>query len=857
MDTNVEELKILEDKLGFNSDITINKYNEVCENFLLEGDYKSALKYIDNIISINANYIREDSLIQMSFVIGAKVRYILKEYSNTLKYCDYAFKNVKKLDKKIEFKLNLLKGKSLYMLGDRDSSLDYFKKSIDNYESLDKTEKQYLRDKSRANYYIENGFKVKSVYQGVANYYKEKGLYNEAIEYLQKYCKIEYDEVDKMEFVHVYNDISEIMLLDGNTKEALSYALQAFDIVQKNVDIFDKNNSYLFKPLIEAYVKMVHFEKSLEKQFDGQKDICGLLYLYIGISYFDNKDYSSALVNFVTASDILKTVCEPDNDTLLLASNYIGDSFFELKDYISTISFFENELEKRKSFTQIDDKFNILSTEKIAISYNMIGDTDKSIEFFDEIISYLSEKGNISDLENVYNKKALFLYNIEKYDDAKNSFITSIKIIKEKLETLEDNTSEKNEFILRLSNRYKSLGVTFYKLENNTRCENFLIKSINILSDEVSENDLVLADSYEELRNFYVSIDEKGKATEYAMKLYKVYKANFGEINMNTLNSLYELSKLYYKLKKYDDAIASLDKCYFGYSTQLDENDDKIVEILDLLAISAFVTNKLELSIKYNLKIYKLYLKYGDIEGIDIAYLLESIASTYYKIDDYKNALSFYRKVLKFYDQMSTESKIYLCRNIGYTCESLKQYEGAVYYYKKMISLLDITADDYNEKVSSAYFGIYNCYFRISDYENALNYAKAHLTSIESVYGPESFESFGAYKDIANIYLSLKEYDRALKYFNKSIFIRNKKVDYKFDDDISRVYFDMATLYKKQSKLDDAMVYYKMIISIFEFKRDYNNPIKIRTQKEINKTEKQKVAKSIHSIFSNKKFKDK
>lgn len=836
----LDRLEYFENEYGFNDNRTIIMFNKIALKYLRDKDYENALNYVEKIGAVNISFFKKNDFLAKSFCIGARAKFELKQYDEALNYYKMSKSFVKDTNNDILFRLHLLKAQIFEKMGNKEDAISYYKLCIKDHEKKLKEDPLYFQKIDLVEYTEEDNIRIQTVYSKVAGYYAEKGEYDKAQKYLKSvgnFLKIVCKDINNIRYYEYYNNIAKFNLYKKDLNQALIYAKKAFEIGKNNFEM--PYNDEMYSVLVPIYIAYVDFESLIKYDTTYTDSIKEMLFLLIGENYYKNGQIEDSLVSLITATSY---ITDEFSDVSLRIANKIGFCFYKLGDYIGTIEYFEKELENR--FENINDNNiqNIFAKECIARCYFLLNDFNKAFKVYDEIDRDLISSQLYSLYQENCEEIGIFCYTNKFYNDGNIFFEKSIKILEEKL--------EKSEFFEeKMAIAYKYIGKMNFETNRYKESEHAFLKSLTYLERQFSQKSDLLYSVHYELGVFYEDISNFHKALNH----YKIaYEGNFliyGDKNIITIDSLFNVAKIECDLKQYNNACVNLEKCLEGYTKLLPKNDIKRIKVLDMLAICYYILGLDKSSVRINLEILNIYNEYNKIEVVDIRHILEAIAATYYKMEKYDEALFYYNMVLQYKEDIDNERSSLIFKNIGYTFENLYDYEKAISAYELVISKMDINDASNFKNLYDVYYDIYTCYYRLNDFDNAMIYAKDAKAIVEKLYGEDSFQTFVPNKDIANILLMQEKYDEALVYFNKSIFIRKLHIDKNYTTDISKVYFDVATLYKRQDMTKNAIFYYKRIIELLEKMNEDSSEIYIKTYKELIKAEQKETRNAVNRIF--------
>lgn len=831
------ELENAERDYGLNDNRTIRLVNEIAAKYIKDRQFDKAIIYIHKILSVNLTFFEKNDDLAKTYALGCKARFFVGQYENSLKFCNRGLSIVD--DDELRYTFYVYKGILLSRLGQDEDSLDYFSKSISDYEKIHADDESFYEVTKNEKYPVSKIKRIERAYSEIASYYLQQVNHDESLKYYKRlfyFMKNQYDNKTDEKFVMIYNNASKVFISKGDSQTALIFALRAFSICGKLIDLTDKKNKKSYDVLVDTYIEIDDFEKKIEKVFSKNLKIKSSIYFYIGIEYFKRKDYYTALVNFYTAKDIMEKIYDNDNEFVLDVSNHIGYCLYELEEYDSAIDYFEEELETRRDYTVFGNKYNIKIYEKIVSCYKKTGEREKAFAMCQNTLDGAFKSEDYKTIEKVYNKVGRFYRNIGDYENALKTFGNLANTIKNEFLKKMINLHSFNE---KISNLYIDIAITYYYKNEYVKSEKYLNKSLEYLKNDLSNNDLSLSNAYKQLCLFYKKIDNLEKALEYGIIVNDLNMKNPTNNSMNIVESLFTLGEIYYLQENYVEANNYLERCYNLYN-KIGFKDSIIVQILNLLSLICVKSLNYKKALKYEMKLYDEYYNHGNVSETDYVNILESIAFLNYKLERSSESIVYYKKILDLSDTFDKDKKEKLYTNLGYAYEADNDFHSATSSYLLALSLLNEEDELYEEKVSNLYYDLYNCFYKIGNYSDALTYAQKLKDVYEDIYGVEDVQTFITYKDIANIYLMLEEYEKAQEFFYISLRIcnKNKIQTQKQQSEKALIYFDLAKMFQKQIRLDEAISSYRNVIDIYENIDDLRNPIVKMCKREIRKLQR-------------------
>ena len=116
-----------------------------------------------------------------------------------------------------------------------------------------------------------------------------------------------------------------------------------------------------------------------------------------------------------------------------------------------------------------------------------------------------------------------------------------------------------------------------------------------------------------------------------------------------------------------------------------DTKEEKSIPVLGELS-KAYLSVDLNRSLNYAGKALEVSEKYHDEQLVATSNLY--IADIYFEMSRFQSAIEFYEKALDyFYEQRSSENKIYIYNKLGHSEKLLSNHSNALFYYQKPLNL--------------------------------------------------------------------------------------------------------------------------------------------------------------------------
>lgn len=415
---------------------------------------------------------------------------------------------------------------------------------------------------------------ISSTYNILGSLYYHKGLYRRAIEYSEKSLQISLTqkELDKASIAALYSNIGVIYSSNNNFKKALNYHYQSLKIqtslsgkrtflssIYLNIGKTHGNKKE-YNTAIEYYNKAItELNKNPNKNAITVKTNKAITYQKI-------KQYQEAL-------DILFEIVKDHKDYQRIdrINKHIGTTYYYMGNYAKALEFLNTSLSQKK-------KRYSTKHPNLAINYSAIGDVYLTLEEPVRALTYFQKSIynlclNFNDTTNLTNpnleyisnkvallealrKKASALKNIQKYDDALETYLLSIKL-NESIGYNHSDIESRNFQYEQTRSIYEKAIELAHQLYTETEDKTYLEKAFQIAEHSKSS---LLVQSLQDTEAHHIGgvptkliLQEKELAIEisfYENKLFKVKKkADKEKMEQALFTKREELDKLVRRLE--------------------------------------------------------------------------------------------------------------------------------------------------------------------------------------------------------------------------------------------------------------------------------------------------------------------
>ena len=682
----------------------------------MEDNYINSLEYLDKIENNDPTY-------QKALQYKISSHYFLKNYSKSVEletfindqtenkdYCHYyiaeSFLKLKKYDKTLSNLLNIknyidrendIKFKiaySYYMLGLNEESKSYFNELTNQknkysqksffylgkiFQESDKINqaknyfyaayrddkddlytKNALLNYSKSNYIIGDydlsiatleklkvefpNFKLDEVNGLISENYFLTNNYDKIIAYLSSLKTISKLDRNKFQFITYQRGVREFN--KGNFKNSIKY----FNLSSR----YNVNNDIYIKSLINKSEALF-----IGNKYNESKNVLLTLLKYkpipetlllkaqlsLAYTYYNLNEYEEASKYFKIYID---SELKNKNEEVFNSDIYLrlADSYYASKNFKKAIESYEKISEKKS------DK-NYLNYQ-IGLSYNGINKNNQSIEFLDKVIN----EGKNSLVDDALFRKAQIYLESSEFD---NSILTQNKLI------------QFHPYSNYLPYAYLNRATCYFNLRAYDQSEEDYLYILKNIMDEKIQNEALLG--YQKVVSFTKNYSVLNESISNFRK--KFPNNNIKKLQYENLRNLY-FNQQY---KEFINLMVSVDS--------MNEEVFNRHEINYYLAESHYKSNNME---KANI-IYKKLL--DSMNSKYFSRSLNRVANIYLKQRDYKNSLTYYKKLEKNHknNREKVESFIGILSNYFY----LKKYDSVQLYSSRISQIENISFNNRNK----------------------------------------------------------------------------------------------------------------------------------------------------------------
>ncbi len=606
-------------------------------------------------------------------------------------------------------------------------------------------------------------------------------LYNEDAEYLITKFINKHPESTKARMAQF--EMGKFRYRQQNYTEAINW----FEKVNKSRLTADEKAEYFFK-LGYSYFMTGETNKASEVFFEikdiDTKYTSPTNYYYSHIAYSDN-NLETALTGFKRLSD--------DETFKNVVPYYITQILFFQRKYNEVINYAPAFLESAST------KRNPEIARIIGESYIMQNQFDKAIPY----LELFDEKASKKTREDKY-QLAYTYYRIKNYEEAVGLF----EIITGENDTLSQNS-------------YYFLADCYLKLNDKEKAAlAFSAASKMISNDNIKEDALY---NYAKL-TFELKLTPFNNAIDAFNEYIQLYP------DSKHIDEAYNyLTMAFMNTRNYKDAMEALDK--------IKKKDTKIKEAYQRIAFYRGLELFNNLKYKEAINSFQKSQIYFWFSRSIRAQSVYWTAESYYRVDDFNNAIRNYNEFLLSPGAISLSEYNNAHYNLGYCYFKKEEYDSSLLWFRKYTNLNPPNSKNY---LADAFNRVGDCYFidrkfwmAVENYDKSIalnatdvDYAmyqrgfllglvdrpNKKIESLEELTNkyPTSTYYDDALYELGRSYMSVKNYKKAEENYSKIV------IDYPTSKYLMQSLLQLGLINYNQNNNEKAITYYKRIIEEFD-----------------------------------------
>ncbi len=313
---------------------------------------------------------------------------------------------------------------------------------------------------------------------------------------------------------------------------------------------------------------------------------------------------------------------------------------------------------------------------------NYNGNYNKSEEYFERSLILYQKIGDHTNMCSVYNCIGEIYTSRADYAKAYSYYIKGLQI------------AEKENDYKVLSYTFKNIAYLYIVLNNDEKAKSFFEKALK--NDFILKSITNIVYSYLGFAFFYQNKNDLAKAHYYLYKVSKIIDKSKDDILLAKFFTSY--GDYYLKTKDYKKALDFYDKAFKIYKLKWDKFNESIV--CTRIAHVCQLQKKHNLSLQYNI----ISLNIRKMSGYDflIGSSYTNIGSSYFLMNDYKNALKYFQMGLLIAKGLERKDYVqYNYKKIYELFVKQKNYKKALNYHILLTSLNDnINREEKDRKIT-------------------------------------------------------------------------------------------------------------------------------------------------------------
>lgn len=348
-----------------------------------------------------------------------------------------------------------------------------------------------------------------------------------------------------------------------------------------------------------------------------------------------------------------KNALESANRALKIGLSDYGDTSAQVATVYSKIGriyFTKGELDEAEKYF-LKEK-NVLGENKfspayarlinnLSVVYQSMGKGEKVEKMLIESIDIKKQLGFTIDTSyaKTLNNLGQYYYSIGRYPEAEKYLVESLEI--KKKANPEENISNVNTLI-NLGLMYKAIGNRDLTVKN-------LEEAYKISSRILAHDDPTYALVVFNLAIAYTEYGMQEKAEPLITKSNEIQKSLSGELNIGSINTLYNIAQLQISTKKYNEAIKILEPLEPKVLAKLGNAHPLYSKILKALGIVYWIQGNVRQAYKYLEETVQLAKTLYEPTSINYANALHSFGGILKEMKEYPEAENYYQNAFQIY----------------------------------------------------------------------------------------------------------------------------------------------------------------------------------------------------------------
>ncbi|WP_025742466.1 CHAT domain-containing protein [Aquimarina pacifica] len=328
-------------------------------------------------------------------------------------------------------------------------------------------------------------------------------------------------------------------------------------------------------------------------------------------------------------------------------------------------------------------------------------------------------------------------------------------------------------------------------------------KSLEIKKQILTEDHLLIADSYASLSSVYEKKGEFEKALNNLNLSIDVRIKKFGEDHFEIFPSLRRRALIYNAMKRDDLALFQLEKGVELSKKKFGEDHIETVKFYNIIGSVYFVNKEYSRGFYYMKKVKTKFV--SQLDNPLIYYNNMGIVCLF--LERYDEALGYYKKVLSNLG----ENKIFFFvakYNIALINVNIGKPDIALKSLEKLIFMGE-------QRFGKDYFELTRCYLVLSEiysekgfFDKSFNLLNKTLRICTKVLGEKSVRVGIINQRLGDLFAKQHKYDEALLYYNKALVIaENLKIE--SNSNVSNIHYKIGKTYFQKKELEEALFHFE------------------------------------------------
>jgi preprotein translocase subunit SecA/nephrocystin-3 len=601
--------------LGERNPDTLSSLNNLGTIHETLGNYQEALGYLESCYELRREVLGVRTPATLSSLNRLGTIYeTLGNYQEALGYFESCYELRKEvLGERIPDTLN-----SLSQLGGIHETLGNYQEALECFEPCYELRKEVLGERNPDTLRSLNNLGV--IHNTIGNY-------QEALGYLEYCCELRKEVLGEgnPDTLSSLNSLGVIHINLGNYQEALGCLESCYELRKETLGEGNPDTLSSLNILGEIHVTLGNSQEALEcfepcyelrKEVLGERNSATLISLSnLGVMHNSLGNYQESLSYIEKCYELRKEVLGERNPATLRNLDDLGVIHKNLGNHKKSLGCFESCYELRKE---------VLGERNLATlnSLKSLGDIHATLENYQEALGYFEYcYGLRKDVQGIHHREtintALILIglsvkiaeNLIKDDLCKEAKLLLNKAL--------EYYYGLNKSVLSLEFKlYDRLSAVASKLKDDNLYYNTTLKTIEVLSNEYTKYDDMIAIRYVRILKCHLERQEYLKGIAFLSEAYETQMEQLGETHKNTLATLNNLAYTYNENGDYE-------KSEHFHKERMEKG------------IEAFGENSIEMAVSYH-----------------------NLASVYKNTKDYSKAMAFVEKALDIRKQYERQDLV-------------------------------------------------------------------------------------------------------------------------------------------------------------------------------------------------------